>query len=82
MKGFVPMSSSRREGLAREALENGKELAGNGVHHPSLLDVSPIVPVSGLALAPWRLNQVAGRSVGQFPHATLDIRGKEHNSRE
>jgi hypothetical protein len=33
MKGFVPMSSSRREGLAREALENGKELAGNGVHH-------------------------------------------------
>ena len=32
-----------------------------------------IAPVSGLTLAPWRLNQVAGRSSGQDPHATLDV---------
>lgn len=32
-----------------------------------------IVPVSGLTLAPWWLNQVAGRSSGQDPHATLDV---------
>ena len=35
--------------------------------------VRRIVPVSGLTLAPWRLSQVAGRSSGQDPHATLDV---------
>src|SRR5262249_24404734 len=35
--------------------------------------VRHIVPVSGLTLAPWRLRQVAGRSSGQDPHATLNV---------
>jgi hypothetical protein len=35
--------------------------------------VRHIVPVSGLTLAPWRLRQVAGRSSGQDPHASLDV---------
>src|SRR5215510_5422038 len=35
--------------------------------------VRHIVPVSGLTLAPWRLRQVAGRSSGQDPYATLNV---------
>jgi len=38
--------------------------------HPWLLSLSPIVPVSGL-VAPWRLNQVAGRFIGPDPSAPL-----------
>ena len=37
--------------------------------------VAPLEPHRfpfGLALAPWRLDQVAGRSQGQYPHASLD----------
>ncbi len=36
-----------------------------------LLGVSPIVPVTGLALAPWRLHQVAGRFIGPEPSTPL-----------
>lgn len=38
-----------------------------------LLGVSPIVPDIGLALAPWRLHQVAGRFIGPVPSAPLLI---------
>jgi len=39
---------------------------------PLVAPLEPHRPLNGLALAPWRLNQVAGRSQGQYPHATLD----------
>ena len=45
---------------------------GGGDTRRWLLGMSLIVPVSGLALAPWRHCQVAGRSAGQNPRASLD----------
>jgi len=48
-------------------------LKGERARQPLVAVVCHIVPVSGLTLAPWRLNQVAGRSSGQNPHASLDV---------
>jgi hypothetical protein len=56
----------------------GQPEAGNkkplktGASRRYLLRLSRIVPVTGLALAPWRLHQVAGWSLGHYPHTTLD----------
>lgn len=41
------------------------------LHAVGLLGVSPIVPVTGLALAPWRPHQVAGRFIGPEPSTPL-----------
>ncbi len=40
-----------------------------------------IVPVTGLALPPWRRSQVGGRSQGQNPRATLDMLGTFYQKR-
>jgi len=52
--------------------EKQKTPQDGGVESLYLLRLSRIVPVTGLALAPRRLDQVAGRSQGQYPHTTLD----------
>ena len=62
----------RRRLLARESRPETKIPATRGGSRLRLLDVSPIVPVSGLALAPCWRSQVAGRSTGQNPRASLD----------
>jgi hypothetical protein len=46
-----------------------------------LLGASRIVPVAGLALAPWRLYQVAGRFVGPEPSAPLSIPLRTHDTK-
>ena len=67
--------SERVERIGGQKIERQSEspLRAEGARRRSLPDGGPIVPVSGLALAPWRLHQVAGRSSGQNPRASLDI---------
>ena len=54
----------------RHETENPSE--NEGRHGTDCSCLSRIVPVSGLAVAPWLSGQVAGRSQGQHPLATLD----------
>jgi hypothetical protein len=53
--------------------ENEKPLGAEGSHAASCSDVSPIVPVSGLALAPWWLSPGCRAVVGPEPSRSLDI---------
>ena len=53
---------------------NKKPLQGGEVSRRWLLGLSRIVPVAGLALAPWGRHQVAGRVVGPDPSARSRFR--------
>jgi hypothetical protein len=67
---FQTLWSSNPQGRAMGPKRKPLTMEGN---EPLVaLFMSRIVPASGLALAPWRLSQVAGRSSGQDPHASLD----------
>ncbi len=72
------LSGERTGPFSTRSPGNGKPLGAEGSHALVLLDVSPIVPASGLALAPWRFDQVAGRSAGQNL-APLWIRGEAYH---
>jgi hypothetical protein len=73
------LSSSDGGGLARSL---GRETAGGHKKTscgdaeglmPELLAASPIVPVSGLAVPPYRQRQVGGRVIGPVPSTPLSI---------
>ncbi len=73
LSSSLARGSGPRSPLAGDKAETKNPSGCRGVSRPWLLRHKPYRPVSGLALAPWRLHQVAGRFIGPEPSTPLLI---------